>query len=78
MNLGRISYSLYLVHGFVGIGLSVVLLRSTVQSETAVWIAMAAGIAGSVTFAAVFYDLCERRGVEWSRLVCVGPAGVSA
>ena len=78
MNLGRISYSLYLVHGFVGIGVSVVFLRSASQSATAAWIAIAAGIAGSVTFATAFYVLCERRGVEWSRLVCVVPAGVSA
>ncbi|MBX6316155.1 MAG: acyltransferase [Isosphaeraceae bacterium] len=78
LGLGRISYSLYLVHGFVGIGLSVGFRSSAIQSETAAWVAIAAGTMGALTFAAAFHHLCERRGVEWSRLVRVGPAQVLA
>jgi peptidoglycan/LPS O-acetylase OafA/YrhL len=74
LNLGRISYSLYLVHGFIGIGLGVVFRSAVVQTETAAWVAIGAGTAAAIASACMLYYLCERRAIEWSRLVRVAPA----
>ena len=78
LGLGQISYSLYLVHGFVGMGLHIVFRSSAISSGPAAWIAVAVGIAGSLAFATAFHYLCERPVVGWSRLVRAGPARVSA
>jgi peptidoglycan/LPS O-acetylase OafA/YrhL len=78
LGLGRISYSLYLVHGFIGILLSAWFRSSANRSEMASWIAIATVTVGAVAFATAFYYLCETRAVEWSRHVRVAGARASA
>ncbi len=70
LGLGRISYSLYLVHGFVGLGLSVAFRTPAVRSSGALaW----AGVVAAVAFATLFYRVCEWPFVAVSRRVRVGP-----
>jgi peptidoglycan/LPS O-acetylase OafA/YrhL len=73
LGLGRISYSLYLVHGFIGLALGIVFRSSLVKSESAAWMAIGGFAAVAVGAAALFYWAIELRAVEWSRLVRVGP-----
>lgn len=73
LGLGRISYSLYLVHGFIGLILAACFRSSLIRSEQSAWIAITAGTIASIGFATLFYLLVESRGVEWSRRVRVGP-----
>jgi peptidoglycan/LPS O-acetylase OafA/YrhL len=73
LGLGRISYSLYLVHGFIGLGLAACFRSSMVRSETAAWIAITASTVAAVGFASLFYLVVESQGIKWSRRVRVSP-----
>jgi peptidoglycan/LPS O-acetylase OafA/YrhL len=73
LGLGRISYSLYLVHGFVGLGLAAAFRSPAVRSESAAWVAIALATTIAIALAVAFYQVFERRAIEWSRLVRVGP-----
>jgi peptidoglycan/LPS O-acetylase OafA/YrhL len=72
--LGGISYSLYLVHGLLGSGLSFWFTRGP-RGEAAAWGVVALGVAAALLFAAAFHRIVERRAVAWSRRVRVGTAG---
>ena len=72
LGLGRVSYSLYLVHGFIGLGLAACFRSILVRSEAAAWIAIVLATAMAIAFAVAFYRVVELRAVKWSRLVRVG------
>lgn len=72
LHLGRISYSLYLVHGFIGIGLSLWFRSSGNRTETASWMAIGVSTIAALIFATLFYQFCELRAVEWSRAIRIG------
>ena len=71
VKLGGISYSLYLIHGYVGKGLDILLRRGVGRSEPVVWFLMAAATVAALALAAALYYWCERRAIEWSRRVRV-------
>ncbi len=71
--LGWISYSLYLVHGFVGTGLAFAFRSAVIQSEADAWVAIAACTVAAIVVAIAFYQICERRCARWSRLCPVSP-----
>ena len=72
--LGTISYSLYLVHGYIGFGLGILFRARREWSETTAWLLIATTTIVAVASATFFYLLCERRCIDWSRRVRVGPA----
>jgi peptidoglycan/LPS O-acetylase OafA/YrhL len=74
LRLGQISYSLYLVHGFIGLGLGAAFRSSLVQSEGTAWVAINMATVAAIALAVVFHHVCERRGAEWSRLIQVSSA----
>jgi peptidoglycan/LPS O-acetylase OafA/YrhL len=72
--LGTISYSLYLVHGYVGFGLGILFRSRREWSETTAWLLIVTATIVALASASLFYLLCERRCIEWSRRVRIGPA----
>lgn len=71
VKLGGISYSLYLIHGYVGKGLDILLRRGVGRSEPFVWFLMAGAVVAALALAAALYYWSERRAIEWSRRVRV-------
>lgn len=71
VKLGGISYSLYLIHGYVGKGLDIALRAGVGRSEPSVWMLMAGGTAAALVLASALCYWCERRAIEWSRGVRV-------
>lgn len=62
--LGRISYSLYLFHPFIGWS-----AMSFAMTKTNVWLAMVAGVAASLASGWIAYVLVERQSIKLSRHV---------
>lgn len=77
LGLGRISYSIYLVHGLVGMGLGAAFRLLPIETEEAAWCAIALSTAIALAFAAAFYYVFERQSIVWSRLVQIGPPRIS-
>jgi peptidoglycan/LPS O-acetylase OafA/YrhL len=69
VRLGGISYSLYLIHGYVGKGLDVVFRASLVRTEAAAWLVIAGGVLAALVSATALYHWCERRAIDWSHRV---------
>lgn len=76
LKLGLISYSLYIVHGLVGLLLGVILRRGAFASATPAAMIIAIFVAGAIVFAAVFYLVFERPAIRWSKRVRVGPPAI--
>ena len=72
--LGGISYSLYLVHGLIGMVLAAWFRAAGVRSEIVGWSGIAVATTAAIAFAAVFYAVCERRAMGWSHRVRVNAA----
>ncbi len=73
--LGRISYSLYLFHPFVGWS-----AMSFAMTKTNIWLAMAVGAAASLLSAWIAYTLVERQSIKLSRRIRMSrrpPVGAS-
>ncbi|MDV3349883.1 acyltransferase [Leptothoe sp. LEGE 181152] len=68
-SLGQISYSLYLVHGFVGLGLGIVFKSLSLQSEMIAWFLILIAVTLSIAFSVLFNLVCEQPAASWSRQI---------